>query len=118
MTRPLITIEPNLSIMSAIRIMIKKNIKKLAVVKAGHLVGVLSLLDLVPLLETQNLSLKGVPKHVKRIFSIYYDPKQQLRKNCPLTMVRGMTISCLGSKCMWYVADKCVIINLAEKLSN
>lgn len=121
MSKPIIAVKPHRTITHAIKLMIKRNVKKLAVINAGHLVGVLSLTDLMPLLKTQKsidkLSLNGVSKHVKKVFEIYYDPKRQRRKNCPLTMARGMAISCLGSKCMWYVTDRCVLLNLAEKIS-
>ena len=43
---------------------------------------------------------------------------RQLRKKCPLTMVGGTSISCIGSKCMWYVKEKCIFLNLVEKISN
>ncbi len=120
MSKPLITVKPHVAITSAAQLMIKKKIKKLVVVNADLLIGILSLTDLIPLLDTEsmnNLSLRSAPKHVKRIFEIYYDPKRQKRKNCPLTMARGMAISCLGSKCMWYVTDRCVFLNLVEKIS-
>lgn len=122
MSKPIVTVKPHMTITQAAQIMIKQKIKKLAVINAGHLVGILSLTDLIPLLETQksmkNLSLNGVPKRVKKVFEIYYDPKRQIRKNCPLTMVGGMAICCLGSKCMWYVTDRCVFLNLVEKISS
>jgi len=122
MSKPLIAVSPYVTITHATRLMVKQKIKKLAVTNADHLVGVLSLTDLIPLLETEKslskLSLKGAPKRVKKIFEIYYDPKRQIRKNCPLTMLGGMAISCLGSKCMWYVTDRCVFLSLAEKVSH
>jgi len=122
MSKPLITIKPHMEITHALKIIIREKIKKLAVTNAGSLVGVLSLTDLIPLLETQNsiskLSLKGAPKRVKKVFEIYYDPKRKRRKTCPLTMAGGLAVSCLGLKCMWYVADRCVFLNLAEKISS
>ncbi|MCW4055148.1 MAG: CBS domain-containing protein [Candidatus Bathyarchaeota archaeon] len=120
MSKPLVKVKPNVSVTRALRIMLRRRIKKLAVVNSGHLTGILSLTDLVPLVGTQELDelpLNGVPKRVKKVFEIYYDPKRRLRKNCPLTMVGGMAINCLGTKCMWFVNDKCVLLNLVEKLS-
>ncbi len=117
MSKPLVTVGPHITITQAAQMMIKAKIKKLAVTNADHLVGILSLTDLMPLLESQRVSLKGAPKRVKKIFEIYYDPKRQIRKNCPLTMGRGMAVACLASKCMWYVTDRCVFLNLAEKIS-
>ena len=122
MSKPLVTVKPHVTITRATRKMVKQKIKKLVVINADHLVGVLSLTDLISLLDTQKpidkLSLKGASKRVKRIFEIYYDPKRQIRKRCPLTMGKGISISCIGSKCMWYVTDKCVFLNLIEKISN
>lgn len=121
MSRPLVTVKPRTTIKRALRTMIKQNIKKLGVTNSKRLVGILSLTDLIPLLNRQksigNLHLKDAPKRVKRIFEIYYDPVRQIRKKCPLTMGGGTSISCIGSKCMWYVREKCVFLNLAEKVS-
>lgn len=121
MSKPLITVKPHVTIKRATRTMIKKKIKKLAITKSDHLVGILSLTDVIPLLEKENsmnkLSLKGAPKRMKRIFEVYYDPKRQIRKKCPLTIGSGMSISCIGSKCMWYVKERCVFLNLAERIS-
>lgn len=100
---------------------IKQKIKKLAVINADHLVGILSLTNLIPLQETKSinkLSLKGAPKRMKKIFEIYYDSKRQRRKNCRLAIARGMAISCLGSKCMQYVTDRCVLLTLVEKIAS
>lgn len=118
MSNPLITVKSTMAIMRALQIMIKQKIKKLAVTNGDQLVGVLSLTDLVPLLQTKKLSLKDAPNHVKKVFEIYYDPIRRRRKNCPLTMSRGMAISCTGPKCMWYVSDKCIFLSLAEKISS
>ncbi|MDH5448746.1 MAG: CBS domain-containing protein [Candidatus Bathyarchaeota archaeon] len=119
MSKPLVTVKSHVTIARATRKMIKQKIKKLAVTNAGHLVGILSLTDLIPLLETEKsmnkISLKDVPKRMKRVFEIYYDPKRQIRKKCPLTMGGGMSISCIGSKCMWYVNERCVITSVLER---
>ena len=121
MSEPLVTVRPQVTIAHAARVMVKQKIKKLAVTNDGHLVGVLSLTDLIPLLEKEmslgKLSWKSAPKRVKKIFQIYYDPIRQIRKNCPLTMLGGMAISCLGSKCMWFVTDRCVFLSLVEKVA-
>jgi CBS domain-containing protein len=119
MSKPLVTVNSHVTIARATRTMIKQKIKKLAVTNAGHLVGILSLTDLIPLLDTEKsmskISLKDAPKRMKRVFEIYYDPKRQIRKKCPLTMGAGMSISCIGSKCMWYVNERCVITNILER---
>jgi CBS domain-containing protein len=118
MSKPIVTIKPNSTVKNAAQKMLKNNIKKLVVTNGGHLAGILSLSDLLPLLEGTNLALSRAPKHVRKAFQIYHDPVRQLRKTCPLTMARGMAISCLGSKCMWYVSDRCVFLNLIERISD
>lgn len=119
MSKPLVTVKSHVTITRATRIMVKQKIKKLAVTNAGHLVGILSLTDLIPLLETEKsidkISLKDAPKRMKRVFEIYYDPKRQIRKKCPFTMGGGMSVSCIGSKCMWYVNERCVITSVLER---
>jgi CBS domain-containing protein len=121
MSKPLITVKPGTKIETAIKLMLKKNIKKLIVAKGVQLRGILSLTDLLPLLGSVDkigrLALSKAPKHVRKAFQIYYDPIRQLRKTCPLTMSGGMAISCLGSKCMWYASDRCVFLNLIEKVA-
>jgi CBS domain-containing protein len=110
MSRPLVTVEPAATIVSAARIMIKHNIKKLPVMSSDHLVGILSLTDLIPLLKkqgTSKISLKSAPEHVKRAFEGYLDPETNMRKKCPLIILAGAPIGCLGPKCMWYDANGC-----------
>ncbi len=120
MSKPIISIKPSQKIASAAQLMLKKNIKKLIVVEDRHLKGIISLTDLMPVLngerEFSELASKA-PSHVKKAFQIYYDPIRQKRKTCPLSMTRGMAISCLGLKCMWFIADRCVFLNLVERIS-
>ena len=122
MSEPLVKVSPDSNILDATQLMLKNNIKKLVVANRSRLLGILSLTDLLPLLEAQGatdkLLLKKVPDHVKKAFQIYYDPVRQLRKTCPLTMARDLAISCLGFKCMWYVGDRCGFLKLIEKISN
>jgi CBS domain-containing protein len=47
MSTPLITVEPEVNMEDAARLMSKKRIKKLAVVKEGRLMGVVTTMDLV-----------------------------------------------------------------------
>lgn len=118
MSKPLITIRPNSSILRAIRLMVKQNIKKLVVTDFGRLVGILSLTDLLPiwdkLQQKGQLPIKKIPRHVKKTFELYCDPIRQIRKKCPLTIGGGASISCIGPKCMWFVGDKCVFLNFAK----
>lgn len=121
MSSPLVIISPRVRITRAVRIMLKNGIKKLVVTNSGRLKGILSLTDLMPLLETHvrinELHLDKAPKRVRRVFEIYYDPVRQIRKRCPLSMIKGTSISCIGPKCMWYVRESCVILNLYQKVS-
>jgi len=114
MSKPLVTVKPHITITSAARIMIKQKIKKLLVTNDGQLIGILSLTDLIPLLReygiTNKISLKDAPKRVKKVFDIYIDSTKQKRKKCPLIILGGMPINCLGPKCMWYDTDGCVFL--------
>lgn len=114
MSKPLVTVKPYITIASAARIMIKQKIKKLLVTDDGQLMGILSLTDLIPLLReygiANKISLKDAPKRLKKVFDIYIDPKKQKRKKCPLIILGGMPINCLGPKCMWYDTDGCVFL--------
>jgi CBS domain-containing protein len=110
MSKPLVTVTPNATITSAACIMIKQNIKKLPVMNSDHLVGILSLTDLIPLLKDQSpekLPLKDASEHVKKIFEGYIDPETNFRKKCPMIILGGAPIGCLGPKCMWYDSDGC-----------
>jgi len=118
MSKPLAKVGPNTNVKRAARMMIKRRIKKLVIVSSGRLVGILSLTDIVPLLELReamgNVNPDEVPNRVKRVFNVYYDPIRQVRKRCPFTLISGTSISCIGSKCMWYVNERCVMTNILE----
>ena len=122
MSNPLQTTRPTSKITQAARTMLKGNIKKLVIVNDGSLVGIVSLTDLLPILASEgaldNLCLNGASAHVKRAFQMYYDPVRQRRKTCPLTMMRGSAISCLGSKCMWFDTDRCILLNMVGRNSS
>jgi len=111
MSHPLVTVEPHTTAMSAARLMIKQKIKKLIITNSGELLGVLSLTDLIPLLRKhgtiEKLPLKNASKHVKRVFDIYFDAERKIRKKCPVIVLGGMLINCMGPKCMWYSPNGC-----------
>lgn len=119
MSKPLVTVRPQTPVSRAARKMIKSKIKKLIVTHYNSLLGILSLTDLVPLLETENmidsLPLKDAPKSVRKVFEIYTDPIRQIRKKCPLTLMGGASISCIGPKCMWYINERCAMLGSVEK---
>ena len=118
MSKPLVKVGPNTNVKRAARMMVKRRIKKLVVVSSGRIVGILSLTDIVPLLELReamgNVNPDEIPSRVKRVFNVYYDPIRQVRKKCPFTLMGGASISCIGSKCMWYVNERCVMTNILE----
>ena len=111
MSKPLVTAKPHMKVISAARLMIKQKIKKLLVTNGDQLLGILSLTDLIPLLRkhgtTKRLPLKDASKRVKKVFDIYFDAKRQIRKKCPLIVLSGSLINCMGPKCMWYGTNGC-----------
>ena len=119
MSKPLATVKSNTTIARALNKMVKNNVKKLVVTRTDRLVGILSLTDLIPILDghisEKKIPLKKIPKHMKRAFEIYYDPIRQIRKKCPLTIGSGASISCIGPRCMWYVGERCVFLSLATR---
>ena len=122
MSNPLQTTRPTSKIQEAARTMLKGNIKKLVVVNDGSLAGIVSLTDLLPILASEGaldkLCLNGASRHVKKVFQVYYDPVRQRRKTCPLTMMGGSAISCIGSKCMWFDTDRCILLNMVGRNSS
>jgi CBS domain-containing protein len=84
MSKPLIVGKPQMDIEDAVKLMFKRNIKKLPVADEGHLVGLVTLTDLVrseqiikmlkklPDKETSK-RMKKVVDHFNRIISISYE---------------------------------------------
>ncbi len=84
MSKPLIVGKPQMDIEDAVKLMFKRNIKKLPVTDEGHLVGLVTLTDLVrseqiikmlkklPDKETSK-RMKKVVDHFNRIISISYE---------------------------------------------
>ena len=111
MSKPLVTVKPHMTVTGAAQLMIKRKVKKLVVTNGIRLVGMVSITDLIPLLRedgsTKKLPLKNASKGVKKIFEIYFDPKRQIRKRCPIIILGGALINCLGPKCMWYTTNGC-----------
>jgi CBS-domain-containing membrane protein len=121
MSKPLVTVKPDVTVAKAARLMIKAKIKKLPVADSDHLLGILSLTDLVPLLKeeasTTKFRISDAPDRVKRVFETFIDPETHQRKKCPLIILGGMPVGCLGSKCMWYDAEGCVFKTFTMKLA-
>ena len=84
MSKPLIVGKPQMDIEDAVKLMFKRNIKKLPVADEGHLVGLVTLTDLIrseqiikmlkklPDKETSK-RMKKVVDHFNRIISISYE---------------------------------------------
>jgi len=109
MSKPLVTVKPDTTVPTAAKIMIKRQIKKLPVTNNQNLVGILSLTDLIKALRTHNMTnklpLKNAPNRMKKLLEAYVDP--QKRKKCPLIVLGGSLINCIGTKCMWFEQGGC-----------
>ena len=121
MSKPLITGSPDMRAGDAAKLVFERNIKKLPVVENGRLVGLVTLTDLlrsprvVDFLNT--ISLEGTSNRIKKAASLYYDPRQQHRRTCPLTMKEGILMGCSNIKCMWWADDECAVTKLARQNS-
>jgi len=77
MTTPLVVVEPSTDLEQAVRLMFKKKIKKLAVVDANKLVGIVTLTDIArvhpPLIRMlKQLATKGAtPKSMQKVIHYY-----------------------------------------------
>ena len=121
MSKPLIAGSPDMRAGDAAKLMFERNIKKLPVVENGWLVGLVTLTDLlrspgvVNFLNT--ISLEGASNRMKKAARLYYDPMQQHRRTCPLTMKEGILMGCSNIKCMWWADDECAVTKLARQNS-
>jgi len=109
MSKPLVCVDPNMTIGKAAQVMIKQRIKKLIVMKNEHLLGILSLTDVVAALRRNKaivrLPLKDAPDNFKRAFEMYDVDLEERR--CPQIILGGALINCLGPKCMWFTENGC-----------
>ena len=76
MSMPLISVEPNVQIGDASRLMLQKNIKKMPIVKKGELVGLVTLTDILriqpQLIKMYKIFSTGLaPKRIKKVFDYY-----------------------------------------------
>jgi CBS domain-containing protein len=75
MSTPLIVGKPQMDIEDAVRLMFKRNIKKLPVADEGHLVGLVTLTDLVRSEQIirilKNLPDKETPKRMKKVVDYF-----------------------------------------------
>jgi len=120
MSKPLITVSPNMRAGDAAKLMLERNIKKLPVVENGRLVGLVTLTDLLRsegVIELLNkLCLDGASKRMKKVVNLYFDPLKQHRRRCPLIMKDGFSMGCQDNKCMWWAGDECAVTKLSRQI--
>jgi len=121
MSKPLITASPNMRAGDAAKLMIERNVKKLAVVENGRLVGLVSITDLLRSEGVSDFlnkeSLNGAPSHIKKAVSLYSDSEKQHRRKCPVIMKEGYQMGCLDAKCMWWTGEECAVTKLSRQLT-
>jgi CBS domain-containing protein len=121
MSKPVITVSPNMRAGDAAKLMIEHNIKKLPVVENGRLVGIVSLTDLLRskgvIQFLNNLSLNGASARIKKTVSLYLDSEGCKRRKCPLITEQGFHVGCQENKCMWWTGDDCAVTLLSRQFS-
>jgi len=76
MSTPLISVEPNVEIGDASRLMFQKNIKKMPIVKKGKLLGLVTLTDILRI-QPQLIKMYKIfstdlaPRRIKKVFDYY-----------------------------------------------
>ena len=122
MSKPLVVMEPKMSIGDAVKLMFENKIKKLPIVKRGHLVGLVTLTDVINSPEMvrwiDKLSLEETPRRMRKIIDVYFGGKKNQRKRCPLITEGGLSTGCQERNCTWWLEDECAIIKLTRKISN
>jgi CBS domain-containing protein len=88
MSTPLISVEPNVQVGDASRLMFQKNIKKMPIVKEGELLGLVTLTDILriqpQLIKMYKIFSTGLaPKRIKKVFDYYLlvDTKVEVAEN-------------------------------------
>ena len=120
MSKPLLAGKPEMDISKAVEIMFKQKIKKLPVVERGHLVGLVTLTDLIRspniMRWLEELPIEKTPKRMKRVISTFLDVERSGKK-CPLVVERGYMKRCRGEGCMWWFGEECGITKLSKQIS-
>jgi len=121
MSKPLVFMEPKMNIGDAVKLMFEHKIKKLPIVKKGHLVGLVTLTDIINSPEMirwlDRISLEEAPRRLRKIIDVYFGRKTNQRKRCPLITDGGFSIGCQERNCTWWLEDECAIIKLTRKIS-
>jgi CBS domain-containing protein len=121
MSKPLVIASPDMRAGDAAKIMIEHNIKKMPVVNDGHLVGLVTLTDLVRtegVVETLNgYVLDSASKRLKRTLEIYFDDGiRQRARRCPLMYKDGASMGCQFDKCMWWTGEDCAVNKMSRHM--
>ena len=120
MSKPIVTVSPDMLAGDAAKLMIERNIKKLPVVENGKLMGLVSLTDLLRskgVVEFLNrVPLEGAPSHMKQALNLYIDSAKEIKRRCPLITEQDFHVGCLQAKCMWWAGDVCAVTRLSLQL--
>lgn len=121
MSKPLVIGTPEMGVGKAIKLMFKQKIKKLPVAEKGHLVGLVTLTDLVRsshiLRWLEELPIEDTPKRMRNVVDTYLHVEGSGRK-CPLVLERGYLKRCLENRCMWWAGDECSVTRLSRLMSD
>ena len=122
MSKPLVVMEPEMNIGDAVKLMFEHKIKKLPVVKGEHLVGIVSLTDVINSPEMtrwlEKFSLEKAPRRIRKVINGHYGINRDQRKRCPLQEEYArISINCLERNCTWWLEDECAILKLTREIS-
>ena len=122
MSSPLVVMEPEMNIGDAVKLMFEHKIKKLPVVKGEHLVGIVSLTDVINSPEMtrwlEKFSLEKAPRRIRKVINGHYGINRDQRKRCPLQEEYArISINCLERNCTWWLEDECAILKLTREIS-
>ena len=122
MSKPVVTVSPDMRVGDAAKLMIQRNIKKLPIVENGKFVGLVSLTDLLRaegVVEFLNrLSLDGASVRMKKTINLYFDQGREKMRKCPLITEQGFHLGCQENKCMWWAGEECAVTRLSRQFTS
>jgi len=93
MSAPLVSVEPNVQVGDASRLMFQKNIKKMPIIKKGELLGLVTLTDILriqpQLIKMYKIFSTGLaPRRIKKVFDYYLlvDSKIEVQENSTVNL--------------------------------
>ena len=126
MSKPIVFASPETGAGDAAKLMLERKIKKLPVVEDEHLVGLVTLTDLIGSEEALNslngISANDIPKHMKKTINLYFTQdsdgllSKRKKRRCPLLTRGGDLIGCQTNKCMWWLGEECAITKLSRRM--